>query len=161
MQVFVDELNHSPQTERVALVTYNHDPVINVAATENYPAILVGLHNYSLAFNAGGTNIGGGINQGLMALADPVKTRPWASKVIILMTDGIHNVGLHPNHVANWSADQGVIVFTVTFSQEANRPLMQNVASITSGRHYHAEDAVQLRDAFSGIARQLPTLLTR
>ena len=149
------------QQERVALATYNHSANIDLLATTNYAQVISALHQYSLAFHSGGTNIGGGIEQGLNALGHVGTTRPWATKVIIVMTDGIHNTGTWPTWAAKNAANQAVIVFTVTFSNEANQNLMKDVAEIGTGRHYHATSAIQLQDAFRDIARQLPTLLTR
>lgn len=161
VQVFLNEMNSTPQAERVALATYNDSTNIDVLATTDYSAIVSALNQYSLAFNSGGTNIGGGIEQGLNALGHLGTTRPWATKVVIVMTDGIHNIGTSPKSAANNAADQAVIVFTVTFSNEANQGLMQTVAAIGTGQHFHATNAAQLQEAFREIAKQLPTLLTR
>ena len=161
VQVFLNEMNVTSQPERVALATYNHSANIDLLATTDYSQVISALNQYSLAFHSGGTNIGGGIEQGLNALGHVGTTRPWATKVVIVMTDGIHNTGTWPTWAAKNAANQAVIVFTVTFSNEANQNLMQDVAEIGTGRHYHATSAVQLQDAFRDIARQLPTLLTR
>lgn len=161
VQVFLDEMSQTPQIERVALATYNDQANIDVLPSVNYGEIIAALNQYSMAFNSGGTNIGGGIHQGLNAVGHLGTTRPWATKVVIVMTDGIHNIGTNPKSAAHSAADQAVIVYSVTFSDEANQGLMKDVSEIGTGLHFHATSASQLEEAFRAIAKDLPTLLTR
>ncbi len=161
VQVFLNELAQSPQSEQVALSTYNSATATNVKLTEAYSSIPHALGQYSAAFAAGGTNIGGGIYEGLAAVIDPTLSRSDSVKVMILMTDGRHNTGSHPVGAARTAKNNHVSVFTVTFSEEADWDLMRRVASDGGGEHYHATDAVQLKNAFRDIAGRLPTLLTK
>ncbi len=161
VQVFLNEMQATPHSERVSLVTYHHDPNVDLLATTDYASIANSLNNYSYAFHAGGTNIGDGIYTALWTLGHAETTRPWANKVAIVMTDGIHNTGSDPRWAAKHAAKQGVMVFSVTFSNEADHTLMLDVANKGGGSHYHASTAAQLSAAFEDIARQLPTLLTR
>jgi hypothetical protein len=82
-------------------------------------------------------------------------------KVIVVLTDGIHNIGYHPVGAAYDATDQGVMIFSITFSAEADQWLMQKVASIGGGTHFHANSPADLSTAFSEIAKRLPTLLTK
>lgn len=162
VNVFLQELQTSPQSERVSLATFSHTTNVDTRLTASYGSILSSLQSYSYAFQSGGTAIGDGIFQGMNSLEGTGGgSRPWASKVIVVMTDGIQNFGSSPINAADNAADQGVLVFTVTFSNEADIGLMQSVANRGGGLHYHAVDASQLRAAFQDIARRLPTLLTR
>lgn len=77
------------------------------------------------------------------------------------MTDGIHNVGTDPLPVAKSAGANGIMVYTVTFSNEADQSRMRSVAAAGSGKHYHAADGEELRKAFREIANSLPTLLTQ
>jgi len=160
VNVFLQELNNSPQTERVSLVTFSHWTNGDVYLNGSYTDITNALTNYSYSFQSGGTAIGDGIYHGLSTL-NHSGDRDWASKVVVVMTDGIQNYGSYPVWAAQYAAQEGVLVFTITFSNEADVPLMQWVASEGKGLHYHAVDANQLRNAFQDIARRLPTLLTR
>ena len=99
--------------------------------------------------------------KGMEAATDPTYARDFASKVVVLMTDGVHNYGRNPLSAANSLADEGVTVFTITFSDEADQPRMQEVANRTGGKHFHAITAVQLQNAFREIARSLPMLITK
>lgn len=161
VNVFLDTMNDTPQLERIGLATYNNVSAIDSHVTSNYSDIISGLNVYSLAYHEGGTNIGDGILAGVNILSASVSSRPWATRVIVVMTDGIHNTGTWPEWAAQQAANNGIMVFSVTFSNEAPQWLMQSVANIGGGQHYHAVDAVQLRDAFRDIAKQLPTLLTQ
>jgi secreted protein with Ig-like and vWFA domain len=113
-----------------------------------------------MAFNAGGTNIGGGISTGMSTLAS-TGARPWAVRVIILLTDGINNWGPDPRTEASSAASQGVMIYTISFADEADQALMQDIANIGYGRHYHAQNSADLTNAFRDIARHLPMLLTK
>lgn len=87
--------------------------------------------------------------------------RSGAAKVLIVMTDGKHNTGTDPIAAAKTAAAGGIMIFTVTFSDEADQIRMQQVASIGNGKHFHASTAAQLKTVFQKIAQALPTLLTQ
>lgn len=93
-------------------------------------------------------------------LSDKSTARPWASRAMIVLTDGIHNVGTDPVFAARVAAEKDIVIFTVTFSQESDIARMQEVAEAGNGKHIHADDGSQLADAFRDIARSLPTLIT-
>ena len=161
VDAFNTELANSPDIERLALSTYNQASATNVILTTDYTQVRSALDAISLNFIAGGTNVGGGMLEGLAALNDPSFSRPFASKVMIVMTDGNHNTGTWPVDAAYVAVSNGVTIYTVTFSDEANQALMQTVADIGGGEQYHATDAAQLTEAFRQIARRLPTILTK
>ncbi|QEG24514.1 VWA domain-containing protein [Mariniblastus fucicola] len=159
-KVFVDELDASPTEELVALTIYDENSTTLLNLSNNYDQIINELEFISGSFDKGGTNIGGGMLGGQSALTNATYGRQEASKVIVLMTDGVHNIGTSPNSAANTIANSGIALFTITFSDEANQAEMQSVANKCGGQHFHAANASQLKDAFQQIARSLPTLLT-
>ena len=159
VQIFLSTLSNSPQEELVSLTLYNESSSSPVALTANYGDVVSPLFNLSSAFDSGGTNIGGGMLQAVSTLSGS-NSRADATKVIVLMTDGVHNSGKNPINAANSIADQGVTVFTVTFSDEAKQADMAQVADICGGKHFHASDSAQLQQAFVDIAKFLPTLIT-
>ena len=104
----------------------------------------------STVFN-GLTHISKGIDEGVEALFHD-GARPFAFKTMVLMTDGIPNPAT-PSSVLNSAqdaADLNVKIYTVTFGTAADQTLMQQVATIGSGEHYHAADADELSDVSSG-----------
>lgn len=160
IQVFLDELNQTAQLEHVALVTYSTGASVELNPTTNYNSVMGRLGVYSNSFQSGHTNIGGGLRGASDALVN-ANSRPWAVKVIVLMTDGLENTGPDSINEARRLARDGIMIFTVTFAQEANQSRMQTVASVGGGKHYHATNAVSLSAVFRDIARQMPTLVTR
>ncbi|MFN3189563.1 MAG: vWA domain-containing protein [Aureliella sp.] len=159
--VFLNEVSVSPADERVSISTYNESAITNQDLTQDYPAILNSLTPYTNSFCAGGTNIGGGINEGASALQFSPSARPGAVKVLVVLTDGIHNIGTNPVFAAKNVAKDGAMIFTVTFSNEANQGTMQQVANEGGGKHFHANSPTDLINAFTEIAKSLPTLLTK
>ncbi len=161
VQIFLQELLFSPHREQVALVTYADTAQDDHDLTENYSEVFQKLQPYTKRFNSGATNIGEGMLYALNRLANSTKTRPWAAKVVVVMTDGIFNVGPDPRAVAYALADQGIMIFTVTFADEANQEIMRDVARIGKGLHFHANSSADIRRVFREVAKIMPTLLTR
>ena len=160
IQAFLDIVASSSQEERISLSTYSTLPFTDAKLTTDYSTIREKLFEHSSMFFGGTTNIGGGILEGVGALGDKQTSRPWASRVMIIMSDGNHNTGLDPIAAARQAAGQKVTLYTISFSKEANQAQMKQIAEIGSGAHYHAATGSELLAAFREIARRLPTLLT-
>ncbi len=86
--------------------------------------------------------------------------RKCSADVMVLMTDGIHNVGPEPIISARNAAKKGIVIDTITFSSDADIRRMEDVAKATGGRHFHAPTAADLARIFKEIAATLPVLLT-
>ncbi|CAN0475638.1 unnamed protein product, partial [Hapterophycus canaliculatus] len=157
VQAFTQQLNDSPQQEKVSLSTYSDVTSTDQVLTFDYDGIQTGLNSISVAFNGGGTGIGNGMLEGLGALNDDSVNRDYAVKVMVLLTDGIHYVGSSPEWAASVLRNNGVTLFTVTFSDEAEQSRMRNIAHTCGGEHFHATDAAQLAIAFEEIAKRDPT----
>lgn len=106
----------------------------------------------------GATNASAGIDEALAILVNDGE--PDAKKVIVLMTDGQWNQGRDPVEAAYDARDHHVVIHTVTFLDAAEQTTMEQVATITGGRHYHASNAVQLKAVFEELARTIPVALT-
>lgn len=157
---FNNVLSNSYSNEHIALVTYNQSAIRDLNLTADFNAALTAMDTYTQSLCSGATNIGSGIYEAMNALDAGGYSRPWAAKVIVVMTDGIHNVGSNPEWAASDAFDAGVTVYTITFSAEADQYRMAQVAKNGGGKHFHANDAASLQQAFTDIARSLPTLLT-
>lgn len=158
---FLSTINASPQQENVALVTYNGTALRESSLSGSYSAIPKALDAYTQKFCMGYTNIHDGIAEGVNALMDSRTSRPWAVKVLIVLTDGRRTAGADPVPAAKAAADQGITVYAVTFSKEADQAVMRQVAAAGGGVHYHVATGNELQQLFRAIARRLPTLLTR
>ncbi len=160
VDVFIQELNASPSPERVALVTYADSATTDCSLTENYSKIQSGLDNYTKSLCAGKTNVGGGIDRARTLVVNGPNARASAAKVLVVLTDGIHNKGKNPVSAANQAGKDGLLIFSVTFSNEADKKRMQQVAGKAGGKHFHASSGADLIAVFREIASSLPTLLT-
>lgn len=157
---FLRLISVSNQDERISLSTYSSKSSTDVKATGDYAQILSALNERSAAFVGGATNIGDGILEGASALSDKKLSRPWATRVMIVLTDGTHNIGTDPLMAASQAAKKNIMMFTISFSNEANQSQMKEVATIGAGKHFHAVSGEELANAFTKISQSLPTLIT-
>ena len=158
---FTDYLVDSPQYEKVSLSTYSDASSTEAQLTYDYQNIQNGLFSISASFDGGSTAIGTGLREGLAALTDPAVSRSHAVRVMVLLTDGIHNTGVSPENAAKNLQADGVTLFTITFSDFAPQQRMADLAASCGGQHFHATDGAQLFTAFGEIARRLPSLMTQ
>lgn len=170
VQTFVTALDATPQIEHVGLVSFattysgckidNLDASIDQVLTENASTVNTAMANLTdTAFN-GGTNTSAGIDKARTMLNDPGQTRPYAKRVIVLMTDGQYNAGRDPSLAAQDAKNDGIVIYTITFGDGLDQTEMQNVATITGGKHYHAGDEQTLNAIFDEIARSVSAILT-
>lgn len=156
---FLEVLEKTPQTEHVALASYATDASLDLDLTADYDAVLAKLDSLG---PDGTTAIGLGMQAGQEGLLNLALSRPYAAKTMVVMTDGMHNTDIDPVDVAGTIADTSTVtIHSVTFTEEADRERMEQVATIGGGSHYHADDGAALIDTFREIANNLPTILTK
>ena len=157
VDAFLDVLDRTSQEEQVSLASYSSYATLDTWLETDFDII----RNTVGQLNTGGsTAIGLGMQEGIQALLDSA-ARPFAAKTMVVMTDGIHNSGISPVTVANeLIGSYNLTIHTVTFGPGADQALMQQVASIGGGKHYHAATGDQLISIFEEIANNLPTILT-
>jgi hypothetical protein len=168
-QVFREAIDDTKEEEHLGLVSYAHKYTYNGFSVNTVDTNANLSSNSQVVENAlttigqkpiiGGTNISAGLDRGIAVVTDPKYARPYAFKMIILMTDGVWNQGQKPSISAQAAADKGIIVHTVTFSEGANQTDMQEVADTTGGKHYHAPTREELKAAFREIAYSIPVIL--
>ena len=159
VNVFLTEMDDSPANEYIALTTYNHENILDQTLTKNYKKITTALDSYTKRCDFGSTNIEGGIARGVEACT--TDSRLFATKVMILLTDGIDTTKSDPVGAAKLATAYDIMIFTITFSDEADQATMKQVAAVGRGKHYHASNAADLKQIFQDIARQLPILISR
>lgn len=169
VDAFLDELDNTDQDEHVALVSYSSDHTecgrtyliseINSDLVSDYTIIRDEMNRIGSAPVKGFTAISAGIDDGIDVLTGP-NVRPYAVPTMVLMTDGIQNRGREAVLAAQDAAKLGIVIHTITFSDEADIARMEDVANATGGRHFHAEDQAELVKVFREIAATLPVLLT-
>ncbi|HVT27278.1 MAG TPA: VWA domain-containing protein [Lacipirellulaceae bacterium] len=169
LQAFLDQLEETPQDEHVALVSYSSNTFecgyrytlsdINSDLVSDYTVIRNVMKDLSSRPVKGETDISAGIDNGIKVLTGK-KARPFAVKTMIVMTDGIHNLGPEPILSAQNAAKKDIVIHTITFSADADIKRMEAVAAATGGKHFHAPTAEALKDIFQEIAATLPVMLT-
>lgn len=169
LEVFLEELDNTAQDEHVALVSYSSNTKecgfsynisdINSDLVSNYDIIRNVMKDLSSRPVKGRTAISAGIDNGIKVLTG-TKIRPFAVKTMVLMTDGIHNLGPEPILSAQVAATKNIVIHTITFSDDADIVRMEAVAAATGGRHFHAPTAAALAQIFREIALTLPVMLT-
>jgi hypothetical protein len=169
LDAFLIELDKTAQDERVALVSYSSNTSecgnsykisqIDSDLVADYSVIRDRIASISSKPVKGRTAISAGLDDGLKVMTG-TKIRPFAVKTMVLMTDGIHNLGPEPVLSARQAANNDIVIHTITFSSQADIRRMQEVAAATGGRHFHAPTAQDLVRIFKEIASTLPVLLT-
>lgn len=167
--VFVQTLRDSYADEHVALVTYAGDSASGASfscGSQPTPSSLDSPLDSDLSridqqmarLNTtvwnGYTNIESGIRTGLAELTNPSRSRSYANKVMIVLTDGNENVG-SARLAAQDCRGAGVVVNSITFSDYANQDTMRDVATIGGGRHYHATTGAALENIFRELAAEI------
>lgn len=172
-----EELKTTKQQEMLSIVsystTYNYsvyahdgrvrrfrgtDSAVEYQPTQDYSAAVRYLDNRYKWHQpvAGGTNISAGIDRAAAVLTNG-NSRPNAFKTMIVMTDGQYNAGRPPWLAAEAARQQGIEVFTVTFSHQADQVAMEQTADWGGGMHFHAPDGESLTDIFKEIANTPPS----
>jgi len=108
----------------------------------------------------GGTDISAGMTEGAGILTGGT-ARAYTQKTMILLTDGQWNNGTDPTITAETVFNQGIKIYTITFSDQADQNTMKSVAEIGGGKHFHASDAEELKAIYREIAFTLPVVLTK
>jgi Ca-activated chloride channel homolog len=169
VETFLDELAVTPQEEQVALVSYSSNTTecgnrykiseINSDLSTDLKPIRDDMAQISKKPVKGSTSISAGIDDGIEVLTGK-KARPFAAKTMVVMTDGIHNLGKEPLLSAQDAAKKDIIIYTITFSDDADIARMKAVAQATGGKHFHATSQADLAAAFKEIAATLPVMIT-
>ena len=101
-------------------------------------------------YPGGGTAMGDGISIATQSLSE--NTRPDAQKIIVLLSDGMSNTGLHPLSAAGTARENDITIFSVGYGYNADAWTLKAVASVTHGKYYNALTGQDLADAFNEIA---------
>ena len=178
VNLFLDIAGNIDSAQRIGLVTFGS--TVGTSSYEysitgrTFPAVALDQPistNHTLIRDAiaargadlmlGGTNLTAGIDAGINELEYGANARPYANKIMIVMTDGKWNEGGNPTNAAASAKQAGITVHTITFLDAADQTDMKKVAKFGGGRHYHASDEAALLQAFEDVALSLPVTLTK
>ncbi|HEY4100850.1 MAG TPA: VWA domain-containing protein [Gemmatimonadales bacterium] len=157
--------------DRIGLVVFAGEALTQVPVTLDYPALIDAIRNVEIGALDDGTAIGSGL---AIAVARLRKV-PGASKVVLLLTDGVNNRGvIDPRTAAETAAAFGIKVYTVGIGSEGearvptqrdaqgnyryeNMPveidedLLRDIAQRTGGEYFRAKDSQALTSIFQQV----------
>lgn len=119
---------------------------------------------------------GTAIGEGLALAVERLRRQQAASKIVILLTDGVNNAGeIEPLQAADLAAQYGIKVYTIGAGYtgfapypvrradgrislrrvpvEIDEVTLQRIAQRSGGRYFHAKDEKGLREVFEEIGR--------
>jgi hypothetical protein len=181
---FVDLLRI--QDDRAGLVTYASGATLNSRLTSDFGRLKVKLQSF---VPAGATAEPEAMELGLDELIDSGRAEGFGQKIMILMTDGNANqyrgnyygdgetyyyefigksvsTGIHPyvgeamEQQALRADQNGVRIYSVSFGEDADREVHQQISRVTDGAYYHSENHEDLTEIFVDIFQRLPPVIT-
>ncbi len=156
IDIFVETLDETPSEEQVGLASYSDTATADHALTEDLTRISSAVRSLPVG---GFTSISRGMEAGRTVM-NGSRGADFVERTMIVMTDGRHNRGPEPRTTAQVLANDGVKIHTITFGSNADLPRMQEVALIGGGRHFHADNGIELREIYREIALTLSTMIT-
>ncbi|CAL8969156.1 hypothetical protein TESS_TESS_01840 [Tessaracoccus sp. O5.2] len=168
-KAFIDSL---PERFNVALVTFAGTPDIAVPPTIDRGAVARAIDAVQLAPS---TAVGEGVYASLKALTlvapDPDDPEAVAPAAIVLLSDGATNIGRSSAGAAELAASQEVPVYTIAYGtdngyveQDGQRQRvavdhyeLSEIARLSGGKKYAAENSGQLREVYEAIRRSVGT----
>ena len=157
--------------DRIGLVTFAGEALTQVPVTLDYPALISAIRAVEIGALVDGTAIGSGLAIAVARL----RKAPGASKVILLLTDGVNNQGLiDPRTAAETAAAFGIKVYTIGIGSEGearvptgqdvhggyhyesmpveiDEKLLQDIAQRTGGAYFRAKDSHALATIFQQV----------
>lgn len=154
---FTATLDETPVDEKVGLASYSELATEDVPLTDNLTLI----SNAVAALPVGGyTSISRGMESGKKVMKKS-RGEDFVERTLIVMTDGLHNRGPEPRGIAESLAADGVTIHAITFGADADRTRMEEIADIGGGRHFHADNGLELEQVYREIALTLSTMMTQ
>lgn len=177
VQTMIDVISADDNLDHMSLEIFATTGRHEVNLTDNLQSIADRLYARQSGHYDTYTNIAGGMSQAKSELQS-TRARGNASKVVVLMSDGVANTNenggwegdysvlprLEAIARANELADMGVTIYTVSVGYEVDRDLLQEIASIGHGQEFYAsgnpeEYTEQLEDIFRTLGGKRPVAL--
>jgi len=173
----VDTINGLNSDDHLSLEVYDTQAYHEVDLTSDYEQVSNRLNEMQAAHYDMWTNIGGGILRAREEL-NSSRARPTAKKVMFLLTDGNANVTesgttgdeaggrAYAQAQAAMAVAEGIRIFTVSVGFASDIALMEELAAMGSGSHFHAEGSIetysaQLEQIFRTLGGARPVELIR
>jgi Ca-activated chloride channel homolog len=171
--IMIDYVNLKP-IARLGVVMFSEKVFTLVPLTSDLEVVKQAISEIDIGFLGSGTNIGDGLALAVGRLAQSDAK----SRVIILLTDGVNNVGsMTPIQAAEIARDRGIKIYAIGMGgdEDARIPLpgnfmgrrryqtipggsideenLKEISELTDGRHWMATQAESLREVFYEIDR--------
>src|SRR5262249_46200603 len=149
--------------DRVALILFGSRPYIQVPFTQDLQTARMLLDQSEVGMAGQQTVIGDAIGLAIKTF-DSSKAQ---QKLVILLTDGNDTASrVPPEHAADIARQKGVVIYTIGFGDpnatgddRVDLGTLRQVASVTSGQFFRAEDGTQLEAIYTDIDRLAPVKL--
>ncbi|HFE44277.1 MAG TPA: VWA domain-containing protein [Nannocystis exedens] len=155
-QVIDDFIARRPH-DRIAVVAFGATASTVAPLTLDHDVVRLLVRKLELGgLDGTRTAIGAGIGVSLNRLAESEAK----SKVLVLLTDGVHNAeGIDPDSAAQEAADRDVQIYTVLIGRHTGQNIdpgrLERMASATGGYAYTAEDREALTTSFQDLLNKL------
>jgi uncharacterized protein YegL len=144
---FVDNLS-SP--DEAAAISFNSGASVDQGLTTNYQAVKSAINSY----NAGGfTNMTAGIDTAEAELLGGANATAGASKVMILLSDGVPNSSSSATAAATTAKDAGIRIFTIALGAGAAASFLQNNIATSPDDAFVAPNPADLDTVYAEIAQ--------
>jgi len=161
-------VNSLPDGYNVALVSLSGSPAVRLPPTDDHAAVITAVQALTPQDSSA---IGDSLATALSAIQLAPKGNNGAPvpAMIALLSDGDNTNGQAPLQIAQQAASQQVPVYTIAFGTDngyvdldgtrynvpPDRDLMQQIAQITNGQSYTADNANQLDSAYKSIHSEI------
>lgn len=173
-----------PPAIRIGVVGFGGSGLIVQAPTDDQAAVLEAIDRLR---PQGGTSLGEGIFVSLNAIAgealsieqasegdgvDALRIEDYSSAVLLLLSDGENNEAPDPREIAQLAAEAGVRIYTIGVGTpdgtvievegfhvvtQLDEVMLEDIASVTNGRYYRADDEQDLQTIYEQVDLQLTT----
>ncbi|WP_417661309.1 vWA domain-containing protein [Pseudomonas sp.] len=153
---FIDER----KDDRIGLIVFGTGAFPQAPLTLDHSSLHILLDEVGIGMAGPNTALGDAIGL-TIKLLDKAKEQ---EKVLILLTDG-NDTGsaITPDHAADLAASKGIVVHTIgigdpqaTGESKVDLQTLQNIASITKGRFFRADDRNALKQVYETLDRITP-----
>lgn len=152
LQKFIDKR----KGDRIGLVTFSESSLLRCPATINFDLLKKSIDRiYIDPTKQSSTSLGVGLASAINRLLK-IKEGKLESKIVILVTDGKNNSGeITPEAAMNIAKETGIKVYTVGIGdrEEVDLDLLQEIATKTNGKFFHAKTSGELEPIFDEIDR--------
>jgi Ca-activated chloride channel family protein len=160
-KLVIDKFIEQRPHDRIALVAFGSEASTVAPLTLDHGVLRNLIQQLRLGVVDGTlTSIGAGLGVALNRLEESDAS----SKVIVLLTDGVHNAdGIDPDSAAQEAAERGVIIYTVLMGRHSaaagassiDAGQLERIAGATGGYAYLAENIAELETSFQDLLDKL------